>query len=654
MAMPIPAGVAFSYNGIVFPANIKTEVNDTPVTSGDNRVVKFTERVISVSGFITQDEAGGLVPLDALMRIWRTSLEKHGKTLLYVNKGFGTDLTINAAGGGGMRDVNMGPKAGKFTWSPLGGAPTGCFAAKFNWSVTTWIPECTTAHYLPGKGVFTEISFTVAYAQDEAGLTTITTTGNIEIPLSLQLNNTLTTNVDQFFADAIARVPDGFIRTAQRQISADRRSCSFTLTDKQIEICYPNDVVLISADHRVKDMGSGTFSWGTGIRWSCSFTGTVRMNPTAAPSLSWLRFRAIILDRMDRTRATVGLNANGTPTGRNCFVTAPSVEFTENLFKNESRFNVRYFILGGATLATIFAASGLWQPVKNNTNFGLWSASLQGVGNAQQQGGGMVTPPKFGTDQEVIIDVCSSSSAGDVGGGDWGDDDSPGRNNALAGDAALINAAAANASEPETLMGDAGDAGGGDFGSPGDEGSVSSAGGTQILGPNPGNSAATGSLASGVIAPDPGSSWLHWTCTVERFVDHHVIRHKPLAGTVTYNALPFDPMDLEATANDTSEPGFKVGSSVADIVQQTSSPSVTLTLTGTATRLLYRANPPKLISFGGTTPILQHEKVRETVLAAPGGLMTYRTDWELTYIINSIVDVVDLPANPMLGTDGQI
>ncbi len=641
MALPTaPAGVVFSYNGITFPVSIKTQIKEKPIESGDGRVIKYSTITINVSGYITMNEAGNLTTLDALMRTWRTSLQKNGKTLTYINKGYGVDLTINAVGGGGVRDVAMGPKAGEFTWTPMGGAPVGCFAASFNWSVSATIPECTSAHYIPASGIFSEISFTVAYAQDEAGLTTVTTTGTIEIPLSLQSNNTLSNNVDQFFRDAIAAVPNNFIRTAQRQISADRRTCTFTLTDKQIEVCYPNDVVLIDAEHRVRDMGSQS-QWGVGVRWDCSLSGTVRMSPTAPKSLALTRFWNIVLDRIKQTRNTAGLNANGTPTGNNCVVTWPMLEMAETLFKNQSRFSVRYKILNGATLRNILQASAIWKGIPG-TNFGVWAGSLSG--NAQKQGGVLSPAPAFAPADEVIVDVCNTV-ADDVGGGDWGDgQSSPGREAALAADAALIAAA-----EPITFMeGVDGDAGGGDWGTPG---ALGFGGGTSISGPTGGTSSGTD---SGVIVPSATGSWMAWTCSVQRQVDHHVIRHKPLSGTVTYDSLPFDPLNLAQTQNDTSKPGFKVSASVADIIQQTSSPSVTLLLTGSAIRLGYRANPPKLVSFGGTTPTLKRELVRETELSADGGLIVYRTDWELTYIINSIVDTVDLPANPMLGVEGQV
>ncbi len=635
MALPTaPAGVTFSYNGITFPVSIKTNVREKPIESGDGRVVKNSQITISVDGYVSMNEAGNLVPLDVLMRTWRTSLQKNGKTLTYVNKGYGVDLTINAAGGGGTRDVAMGPKAGEFTWEPLGGAPVGCFAAKFHWSVQTVIPECTSARFLPGAGVFTEISYTVAYAQDEAGLTTITTTGLIEIPLSLQLNNTITTNVDQYFAAAIALAPIGFIRKAQRQVSADRRSCTFTLTDTELEVAYPPDVVLIDGEHRVRDMGtSGGF--GLGLRWDCSFSGTVRMSPTAARALAWTRFWTIVFDRIQTTRQSTPVRADGSrmATANRVFVTPPILEFAETLFKNQSRFNVRYKILQGVTLQNIFVASGLWNPLAG-TDFAVWSGSLSS--NAQKTGG--IAGASFDPASEVIIDVCSGTAPdGAV---------SSGRANALAADQDLLNAALEAQLEAEfeplSLLGDedlspaSGVFGGGTVISPPDSGGI------------------TGTIPSGVIVPEPAGSWSYWTCTVRRLVDHHVIRHKPLSGTVTYSALPFDPMKLAEAEADTSKPGILVASSVADIIQQTSSPSVTLVLQGWAQRIGYRINPPRLVSFGGNVPTLKYEDVAETEESAGGGLIVYHTSWTLTYIVNSIVDTVDLPANPMLGVEGQV
>jgi hypothetical protein len=648
MSVPIPAGVQCSYNGITFPANIKTKVDEAPVESGDGRVIKYSRLTFSISGYVTQEETGDM-PLDALMRTWRTSLQKNGKNLQYVNKGYGIDLNINAAGNAGVRDVAMGPKAGKFTWTPLGGAPVGCMAARFSWSVSTCIPECTTATYLPGKGVFSEISFTIAYAQDEAGLTTRTTSGTIEIPLSLQSDNTLSTNIDQFFADAIKLPPDGFIRTANRQLSADRRSCTFSLVDKQIESCFPNYVVLMNAEHRVRDMGSKG-GLGLGLNWDCTFSGTVRMSPSAPRSFAFTQFWGIVYERIYQTRKTPGLTANGATTGKNCVVTPPICEFTETIFKNESRFSVKYKIMGGATLRNIFEASGLWRPIgflgggfpgaPMKPQFSRWARSLRD--DAQQTGG--ISQSRLLPSQDAIIDVCNSGADGGV---DTVGADSEGDIDFAAADAEEV--AFASEFEPITLMGPA----------PGD-GDSSSSGVTSIAFIGPDDITSTSSdgvgedLDSGVIAPAPESSWLNWTCTVERATDFKMIRHKPLSGKTTIDVPEVDPLgDVDDVAGDDAPPSAGFTSSVADIIQQVAAPSITLHLIGNATRLLYRVNPPKLISFGGVAPVLAHEQVRETTLSSPGGLTLYRTDWALTYLVASPPQTIGVPANPFLGISGQ-
>src|SRR5579862_4734324 len=102
MPVPVPADVIFSYNGYNFSPYIYTRLVEKPITSGDNRQVKFSELTISVTGWITQLDADGLVgavagePLDAFMLRLRRQLQVHGKTLKYVNKGYGgADLNIN-------------------------------------------------------------------------------------------------------------------------------------------------------------------------------------------------------------------------------------------------------------------------------------------------------------------------------------------------------------------------------------------------------------------------------------------------------------------------------------------------------------------------------------------------------------------------------
>jgi hypothetical protein len=51
--------------------------------------------------------------------------------------------------------------------------------------------------------------------------------------------------------------------------------------------------------------------------------------------------------------------------------------------------------------------------------------------------------------------------------------------------------------------------------------------------------------------------------------------------------------------------------------------------------------------------VLAFEDVQETVISSGGGLNVYRTDWTFDYIVPSVPSGVPVPANPLLGIDGQ-
>src|SRR5580693_3339802 len=64
---PIPPGVVCFYNGITFPATIKTKVEEDPIESGDGRVIKYSRLTFTISGYITANEAGTVTGLPLVL-----------------------------------------------------------------------------------------------------------------------------------------------------------------------------------------------------------------------------------------------------------------------------------------------------------------------------------------------------------------------------------------------------------------------------------------------------------------------------------------------------------------------------------------------------------------------------------------------------------
>lgn len=603
----MPTGVTCQYNGHTFNSAIRSTVTEDPITSNDNRFVKYSKITIKISGYVTQDDAGADT-IDAYMRSMRLKLQVHGKELIYKNKGYGSDLVINAPGGGGVRDTFLGPKAGALFWKPLGGAPLGGCAAFFTWEVSTCIPECESARYNPGQDIFTEVAYSTTYACDEAGLVVITTRGTAQIPLSLQADGTINANVDMFFAALVNPPSRGFLRTNSREISEDRSTCKFTITDRQVEVPYPNDVVHMDMKHRVAQKGTAA------VKWDCTISGTVRMSPTADKFLAYRRFFVIAFERIAHARA-VPRRTNTLP---------PRVDFEEDLFKNEARFTIRYTLING-TLTNIIANSGLWRPIvvradraaADRWDADTWVTSL--AGNAQATKG--VLGASFDQQYDVMVDVCHPSA---TRGG-----------RRVAGDRVSLT--------PDELVQE--------MEQPGetDRDSLEPVNFMEQLPKSDGQLSEHGQEEY-----NPESSWISWQCEVRPVTDYKVIRHKPLAGTVNIDPITIDPMGVvQPVAEDGSDPKPGWNCDTPDIIQRTSSPSMMVHLRGFAVRLAYRINAPKLISFGGVTPVLLHEDCPETTFAMAGGVVFYKREWNLVYLLPTAPAALPLPANPFLGTDGQ-
>ena len=147
-----------------------------------------------------------------------------------------------------------------------------------------------------------------------------------------------------------------------------------------------------------------------------------------------------------------------------------------------------------------------------------------------------------------------------------------------------------------------------------------------------------------------------WSCEVRRLVNYNIVRHKPLAGSTTFTTSEIDPFGSTAqeVGEDISDPAAGWSASVPDIVQSTCSPSMVLRLTGYAVRVAFRANAPKALTYGGVTLSLLREDVRETTLARQDGVVFFRTDWVLDYLVPSAPGELPMPANPFIGTDGGV
>jgi hypothetical protein len=606
----VPDNVEFAYHGFFFNSSVRTKVTETPVWSGDGRVVKNSNITIHAAGYLTQDdvndyaaigigEAGGT--LDAFMERLRRTLQVPGKQLLYKGKGYGLNLNVNANPQveGSVTDVAFGPKPIRFTWWPMGGAPDGCHAAGFEFEISTSIAECENWPQNPGASHFLEISYTVTYDVGEDGLVTITTAGTAQIPLSMRADGTLPRTIDDVnVIDSIVRpVPIGFMRRHTRQISADRASIHFTFIDRQVEIPYPDDVIEIEMDQTIRQEKNSFSRF-----WACSISGMVRLSPTADKFLAARRFFNIAVQRMAFARRSATVGTDGMPG-----ILVLTSEMRESYFKNQSRFTINYRMLG-APLNQVIKRSGLWRTIlspQNPAQSAEWNATTANLslqGNAQRFKG--LIGASFGQNTDLILDVC----AGPVSS--LAIPPEPGRNHSDAFNAAPPGVASMTDAEADA---------------------------TQLT-------------DTGEIAASPDGSWINWECSVEHHVNHNIVRHTALTGEVTYNSAAFDSFGLAGdVANNAAKPESSWRTPVDDVLQQVARPALSIRLVGFGVRMNYRVSPPKVVTYGGRTAVLSKEWFRESTF---GGTV-YRTDWDLTYELAGPIDAGALPADPFLAVDGD-
>jgi hypothetical protein len=192
------------------------------------RTTVYVEHSLEVEGYVVPNVVTGTT--DTVLSTARKLLTAQGGALDYSDKGFG-DLVVNVEAGG-VRDVSWGPHPEILEWIPLGGDGVG--TCKVVWRVTTRIPECTSAVY---AGAPLALNYEQDFSIDEAGYTTVGTSGYIEIPMTrrTQTDRSLPDSADQYRERLQAAVPLGYRRNSQDyRLSKDKRRLDFSWRDEEI------------------------------------------------------------------------------------------------------------------------------------------------------------------------------------------------------------------------------------------------------------------------------------------------------------------------------------------------------------------------------------------------------------------------------------
>jgi hypothetical protein len=282
-----------SYNDCVFSPLFVTTVSGVVVKDAANRTTKYMEYTITADGYVTMpDDVGDNI--DVPMTTMRQALTAQAGVLTY--SGRGLDIVVNKPGGQ-VDDVAWGPIPELLEFQPLGAGRS----AKVKWTVKTRIPEVAPVGGRLGPVLQFNEETSVSY--DDAGFSTISIRGTLEIPLTrqTQATHTLTTTVDDFRATYLNAVAASIdltrFRVTRREfsISRDKRTMEWEFVAEELPYMGLPPKVSIAR---------GTFNFrpaktGAGLStWLCTLRVTYTVVKGQPRRLAWWAFLALLRIRM--------------------------------------------------------------------------------------------------------------------------------------------------------------------------------------------------------------------------------------------------------------------------------------------------------------------------------------------------------------------
>jgi hypothetical protein len=386
--MPLLAALGeLSYNGYSFDGTSQVKVTVDFVKDESQRTVVYHQHTIRVQAVIQNDSSTD----DAVTDI-RKRLGEQGKTLTFINQGFGDDLIVNQ-NRAGLRDVKWGPKPTILSWQPIGAAR----ACEIEWQVVTCVPVCENFTRPPTSGVMA-FNFDVSFAIDQKGYTTRNINGYLEIAQTRD-GRRVPDSADAYLDRILVTIPLGFHRQRSRHLSADKSRLEFSITDTQIPSpnAFPPGVVDITCKHRVGHRrGSGL------VRNVIS--AEIEMAEGWPTAHALIIFSAIANQRIIATRQAIG-RTDSTSGGAGAIradVLIDEFSIEEDVFSRRSSFTVGYRV--PSSLQFFINDCGLWLPLP--TNWVAWHSSIAQVqslrGNAQMQ--------QYASN-ENITDLCETTNS---------------------------------------------------------------------------------------------------------------------------------------------------------------------------------------------------------------------------------------------------
>lgn len=420
-----------SYNGFVFPPVTNSKATIVQEYTKDGRSVKYLTIAITVEAFITQydkaspDGTTGGYTIDRHMDEIRKRLSQPCQILSFNFQGLGNiqiNGSRNTTAGTPIYDVDYGPKPQVLDWQPLGGS----LGARIEWLVTTRIPPCTASN--TGLSGIIDFGYEVNWSIGDPGWLTRTVKGYVELAATRRSNTSadsianqlvdLTQNIE-LFNKAVQRIENlftplpGFLRDpVTYAVSPNKKALVYSITDTQIQSQNPyfNGAIEVELEESLESSMDGGAAFSV---WNWGFSGSVKVANTAGLTtnitdnkrLCFSAFGLAIKDRLDRIRLNPLNYTHEFPSSQTPISPAHNAVFIPNRFRVSNQcYGTEINVQADFTLycpgQLVVIASGMFDDIR------IYGYTWQSWREFLNQHGIKAPIEGILPKQDIIVDLC--------------------------------------------------------------------------------------------------------------------------------------------------------------------------------------------------------------------------------------------------------
>ena len=366
-----------TYNGVIFPNQINARVSILPMLDSAGRMKKYSIHTLTVVAVfhnemhvdITQPFGPSETLDDGMPQLIAKLTEPHA-TLVFDGKGLGYH-NINT----NYQDVAYGPFPKIEDIQFIGDNR----AVQITWSVTTALVDCLNSNGVGQSpyGRLLELNYSMAWDIDESGLTFRTVNGILEIPSRRTgvSTRTIRETADKYRYLINIAIPDGYTRRQTWNLSPDKRTLTFAITDREIPSDNPYfpGTINPSLTYRVNNTQQGF------RQWQASLSGSIEVAMNHPRWYSWVAF--LLAANSKLSAISLGTLGNQDPAA---IIMPTHFGFSEELFGRTTSFDMSWVF--ATTWETVLKASGLWAPIQGTT-WAAYKTSMTDVGQNWSQRG---------------------------------------------------------------------------------------------------------------------------------------------------------------------------------------------------------------------------------------------------------------------------